>query len=237
MPSRAVVEVAGRNVVLAFSDRSDGDFAISGEPRALARRRSALAPHAWTWLDQVHGAGVVVVSTPGQWAGARADASVTSVPGAVLAVQTADCAPVLLWGSGPGESASPVIAAVHAGWRGLYEGVVEAAVRCMRDLGAVDLHAELGPCIAPEAYEFSERDLTTMALRFGPDVVGATEQGTAALDLPAAVRVALRSAGVLVETGHWACTATATAGGEPRYHSHRARVDAGRQASAIWIEP
>jgi len=222
-------------VVRSFGDRSDGDLAIAGDAVALAAARAALAPHPWTWLEQVHGAGVVVVSTPGQWAGARADAAVTAVPGAVLAVQTADCAPVLFWAEGPGPSSGPVVGAAHAGWRGLYEGVLEATVAAMRDLGATAVHAALGPCISAAAYEFSERDLTTMALRFGPDVVGATAEGSAALDMTAAVRSALRSAGVDdLDLSGWACTAL-TPG--PAYFSHRARQDTGRQASAIWIEP
>ena len=78
-----------------------------------------------------------------------------------------------------------------------------------------------------------------MALRFGPDVVGATADGDAALDMTAAVRSALRSAGVDdVDVAAAACTATTVgADGTPRYFSHRARADTGRQASVIWIEP
>lgn len=222
-----------------FSERADGDFAITAEPRALAATRSALAPHPWTWLEQVHGAGVVVVSRPGQWASARADAAVTSTPGAVLAVQTADCAPVLFTAVGPGPSAGPVIGAAHAGWKGLYEGVLEATVGALIDLGARDISARLGPCISPAAYQFSERDLTTMALRFGPEVVGATADGDAALDMTAAVRSALRSVGIDdVDVAAAACTATTIgADGTPRFFSHRARADTGRQASVIWIEP
>src|SRR5262245_42908994 len=103
-----------------FTDRSDGDFAIGSHERRLGENRDRVAPHPWTWLDQVHGAGVVVVSEPGEYCGSKCDAAVTSVPGAVLAVQTADCAPVLMWADGPGPSAGPVVAAAHAGWRGLY---------------------------------------------------------------------------------------------------------------------
>lgn len=226
-------------VQTAFAERRDGDFAITSEAGALEASRAAIAPHPWTWLEQVHGAGVVVVSVPGQWAGARADASVTAVPGAVLSVQTADCAPVLLWGTGPGRGAGPVVGAAHAGWRGLYEGVLEAVIAAMRDLGAGDIGAALGPCISPAAYEFSERDLTTMALRFGPDVVAATSGGLPALDVPAAVRSALRTVGVDdLDVSRWECTATALdVEGAPRYSSHRARRDVTRQASVIWIEP
>lgn len=237
---RAMVEVpGGGDVSVAFSERVDGDFAVASDQRALAGNRAALAPWPWTWLDQVHGADVVVVSAPGQGAGARADASVTSVRGAVLSVQTADCVPVLFWASGSGSSGSPVVAAAHAGWRGLYAGVLEATVAAMRDLGAAGIAARLGPTISASAYEFSERDLTTMALRFGPDVVAATADGRPALDMVAAVRSALGTCGVselITTTAH--CTATSsTDDGLPRYFSHRARGDAGRQASAIWIEP
>ncbi|HKY14173.1 MAG TPA: polyphenol oxidase family protein, partial [Microthrixaceae bacterium] len=109
----------------AFTTAADGDFAIDSDPDGLAERRGAIAAAPWTWLRQVHGAEVVVVGAPGDHAGAEADAAVTGVPGAALAVQTADCAPVLLWGDGP---TGPVIGAAHAGWRGLYEGVLENTV-------------------------------------------------------------------------------------------------------------
>lgn len=228
MPVRAV-----------FGARSDGDLRVDGPERDLAVRRARLAAHPWTWLRQTHGAGVVVVSRPGQWAGAAADAAVTSARGAVLAVHTADCVPVLLRADGPGPSAGPVIGAVHAGWRGLYDGVVEAAVAAMGDLGARRIEASIGPCISPAAYEFGEADLTTMALRFGPDVVAATSEGSPALDLVAAATVALRTAGVdTVDTSEWGCTATTIDDdGSPRWFSHRARLDVGRQASVTWIEP
>jgi YfiH family protein len=220
---------------LAFCARADGDFG-SGAP-GLDERRFALSPRPWTWLDQVHGAGVVVVSTPGQWAGARADAAVTTAVGATLAVRTADCVPVLLWAAGPGPSSGPVIAAAHAGWRGLYDGVVEATVGAMRDLGAHGVRAMIGPCISAEQYEFSERDLTTMALRFGPDVVAATHAGAPALDVAACARVALAAVGVSSVDQVDACTAASVdAAGAPRFFSHRARRDSGRQASAIWID-
>lgn len=222
-----------------FSERADGDFAIAGEPQALTSSRAEFAPHPWTWLRQVHGAEVVTVTSPGDGAGTDADASVTNVPGAVLAVQTADCVPVLLWSGGGEDSSTPVIGAAHAGWRGLYEGVIEATVAAMRSLGAGPISAAIGPCIAAPAYEFSERDLTTVALRFGPEVVAATPDGHPALDVVAAATIALRSAGVDdVDASAVACTATATGpDGSPRYFSHRARGDLGRQASVIWIEP
>lgn len=117
-----------------WTGRADGDMRSVDDP-------------SWTRLHQVHGARVVVVDAPGARAGEDADAAVTTVPGAVLAVLTADCAPVAL--------ASPegIVGAVHAGWRGLEAGVVEAAVAEMRGLGATRVEAALGPCIHAECHE------------------------------------------------------------------------------------
>jgi copper oxidase (laccase) domain-containing protein len=144
-------------------------------------------------------------------------------------VQTADCAPVVLCGDGPG---GPVVGVAHAGWRGLYDGVVEQTVAEMHELGATALVAELGPCISPAAYEFGADELTRMALRFGPDVVATTSEGRPALDLRAAVAAVLDVLDVDLVGGPPPCTAT-----DPGWFSWRARHDTGRQTSAVWIEP
>lgn len=195
-----------------------------------------MAPHPWTWLDQVHGDQVVVVRAPGDGSGAEADAAVTSEPGAVLSVLTADCAPVVMWSTDPDHAA---IGIAHAGWRGLYEGVLERTVDALTGLGASQIAWQLGPCVSASAYEFGRADLTTMALRFGPDVVAATPDGSPALDLAAAVRAAMRRTGVEeIERSDPPCTATSLDdSGAPKFFSWRARGDTGRQASVIWIDP
>jgi YfiH family protein len=214
-------------VATRFGSAADGDLSVDAEPTGLAERRAAICPHPWTWLRQVHGARVVVVTHPGEHAGAEADAAVTATPGACLAVHTADCAPVLL-ASADGR----VVGVAHAGWRGLYEGVLEATVAAMRDLGAVDVTARLGPCISPAAYEFGEAQLTSLALRFGPGVVAATSTGAPAFDLRAGVAQALRDVDVPLDDSAVACTAL-----DAGWFSWRARRDDGRQASVTWIEP
>lgn len=214
-----------RSARLSFSRRGDGDFGIDGDPDALAPRREALAPGAWTWLRQVHGGRVVVVDAPGAHAGAEADAAVTDVPGAVLAVHTADCAPVLLVGDG-----EQVVGAAHAGWRGLLDGVLEATVGAMGRLGASGVTAHVGPHIRARCYEFGTTDLDAVAARYGPRVRGTTACGTPALDVSAAVRLALEPLGVTV-VDHGGCTAC-----EPdRYFSHRARADTGRMAATVTL--
>jgi hypothetical protein len=188
-----------------WTRRADGDMRVAPD-------------RSWTCLRQVHGARVVVVDAPGACTGEEADAAVTTVHGACLAVFTADCAPVAL--------ASPdgVVGAVHAGWRGLAAGVVEAAVERMRALGADRIEAALGPCIHAECYEFSD-----VGRWFPPEVQGVTAEGTPALDLPAAVRAALARSGVDLVHDEGVCTACSA-----DHFSHRARGDAERQAMLVW---
>ncbi len=127
--------------------RGAGDFAGPLDDGPTAAQRS-LADAPWTWLHQVHGNRVVVVERPGAGRGQEADAAVTACSGAALVVRTADCAPVGL------ASAEGVVAAVHAGWRGLMAGVVEETVAVMRSLGATSIEAALGPCIAASRVPF-----------------------------------------------------------------------------------
>src|SRR5205823_3347186 len=100
-----------------------------------------------------------------------------------------------------------VVAAVHAGWRGLAAGVLEAAVGEVRQRTSGPVRAVLGPCIHPECYEFSPADLEPIAARLGPGVVGKTSRGEPALDVPRAVRLALAGAGVTDVTDVEVCTA------------------------------
>jgi YfiH family protein len=189
------------------------------------------------WLQQVHGATVVRAGSDTRAArpadgvartitaafAGQGDALVSSAPAACLAVLTADCAPVAL-GSGEG-----VFAAVHAGWRGLMEGVVQEAVGAMRAMGATDVVGALGPCIHPGCYEFGEDDLARVVGRYGSGVRGCTAAGRPGLDLPATVSAALAASGAREIPGMEACTACS-----PGYFSHRARGDAGRQALLVW---
>lgn len=207
----------------------DGDLRIDEDPAALAERRQKAQTGAWTWLRQVHGARVVTVSEPGGHAGAEADAAVTDRTGIVLAVHTADCAPVVLY-----DPTAGVIGAAHAGWRGLAAGVIEHAVDAMVDLGATSVHAVVGPHIRARCYEFGAEDLDVVAARYGDAVRATTGWGTPALDLSAGIRAALDGCGPICGVNDvGGCTAC-----EPdRYFSHRARGDRGRHAAAIALLP
>lgn len=221
----------GRVAQVRFTTVADGDLRISRPSPELLEARAKVLDRPWSWVRQVHGATVVEVAAPGDEAGAtEADALVTTTEGAVLAIHTADCAPVAL------VSPQGVVAAVHAGWRGLEAGVLQATLDRMRDAGARHVRAILGPCIHAECYDFGP-ELERLAIRFGPGVRSQTSNGHDALDVPAAVRAALRpgerSAGRPTVTDLATidiCTAC-----DERFFSHRARGDEGRQALVVHL--
>lgn len=209
--------------IMAFTDRGDGDFHVDGPSDELTSLRQRTMTGEWSWLRQVHGDDVVTVSRIGEGAGAIADAAVTATPGAVLAVQTADCVPVVLVGGG-------VVGVAHAGWRGLVAGVIPATVDRMRALGATSLSAVIGPCIRPGDYEFGAADLDSVAAATSEAARSVTDTGATALDMAAATTAALAAAGV----DHVSDLGQNTA--EERFHSHRVRGDTGRQATVVRLE-
>ncbi|MEJ5254484.1 MAG: polyphenol oxidase family protein [Acidimicrobiales bacterium] len=219
----------GRLARAWFTDRADGDFAVTGPPSELEKRRRAVVDLPWVWLRQVHGSEVVEVGPATALdgvCGTRADAVATTVEGVVASVTVADCAPVAF------VSPEGVVAAAHAGWRGLLSGVLGATVEVMRQRGATTIEAYLGPCIHPDCYEFGADDLASLVSALGPAVRGRTAGGRPALDLPTAVAAALARAEVRLAGAADVCTAC---GGDALF-SHRARSDRRRHALAVWIE-
>lgn len=202
---------------------AQGDMAGSG-PRVGARRR-AVVDVPWTVMRQVHGARVVVVDGPGGANGEAADAAVTTMPGLAMAVLTADCAPVAL--------ASPegVFAIVHAGWRGLRAGVIEATVQTMRRIGATKVEGVLGPCVHSCCYGFSEGELMQIEAKLGEQVRATDRSGAPALDVPAAVRAGLHAVGAVLTGDASVCTCC-TEG----YWSWRGERTERRQATVAWRE-
>ena len=142
-------EVAGLQVGLGAGD--------DAEAVAENRRRAAEVVCAGcdiVTVYQVHSARVATVPRP--WperSRPEADAMVTDEAGMLLAIVTADCAPVLL-----ADREAGVIGAAHAGWRGAHAGVLENTVAAMAGLGAVPVRiaAAIGPAIAQASYEVDE---------------------------------------------------------------------------------
>lgn len=109
-------------------------------------------------VRQMHTPDVRVVDGPFEGDLPEADALITTTPGLLIGVLTADCVPVLL--STP---AGDMVAAVHAGWRGATSGILEATIQQMNDLGGSDVVAALGPCIWQESYEVSQEFYDNLA--------------------------------------------------------------------------
>lgn len=104
------------------------------------------------WVTQKHTADVVVLDSKDQCLENEiADAIVTSVPGAIVSVYTADCAPILFC-----DFENKIIGIAHAGWRGAVAGVLENTVKKMISLGARSVHASIGPTISKKNYEVKE---------------------------------------------------------------------------------
>ena len=196
-----------------------------------ARLRAAAGlPAEPAWLEQVHGCGVCRLdaeSVPGG-IGRRADAAVTAHPDTVCAVLTADCLPVLLCDAG-----GSVVAAVHAGWRGLLDGVVEAAaVRMARP--PATLMAWLGPAIGPDAFEVGDevREAFCRRIDGAEAVFRPSPAGRWLADLYALARLRLAAIGVGRVSGGGLCTLTDA----ERFFSYRRDGATGRMATLIWID-
>jgi len=193
--------------------------------RNRARLRAALGlPGEPVWLEQVHGVRVLDLDRE---APAAADGSVTTRPGVVCVVMTADCLPVLFC-----DRAGRRVGVAHAGWRGLSSGVLPAAVAAL-GTQPKDLLAWLGPAIGPRAYEvgaevraaFVEREAGAEAC-FVPNVRGRFEA-----DLYGLARASLARAGVGAVFGGGFCTFTEA----NRFFSHRREAPCGRMAALIWL--
>jgi purine-nucleoside/S-methyl-5'-thioadenosine phosphorylase / adenosine deaminase len=213
---------SGRSVQAVYSESADGDFSIRSSTRT--RNQQQLAAGPWTWIQQVHGATVLRVDVPGQHAGAEADALVTSVPGAILSVRTADCAPVVF-------TSDSAVGIAHAGWKGLEAGVLEATIEQMALLGSGEISAALGACIHSCCYEFGDDDLRRLTERFGESVSATTRSGERSLDLVAAVSSTLEAHGVKLRVVEDRCTE------DLQLFSHRLRQESERFVTCVWIEP
>ncbi len=188
------------------------------------RRLRAWLPAEPRWLRQVHGSGVVQVPGSGEEP-PEADAAWSRTPGQVCAVLTADCLPVLLCDRG-----GNVVAAAHAGWRGLRAGVLCNAVRAM-DVPPGEIIAWLGPGIGAAAYEVGG-EVRNAFIETDASLGGAfTPSGDRWLaDLYAIATRQLHTAGVASVHGGGFCTFT----DEERFFSYRRDGGGGRMATVIW---
>jgi YfiH family protein len=195
-----------------------------------------LNPRQRLSVHQVHGCGVVTFRG-GDWPEPQpsGDAIVTDDPTVVASVRVADCVPVLL-ASGDGR----VVAAVHAGWRGVVAGVVPRAIEAMRSLGVEPdrLVAAIGAGISPEHFEVGPEVLDAFGAAFGPDapIVSIRPDGKGFIDLQRGIVTQLTRAGVRpdrIDT-----TDRCTVRDADEFFSHRRdRGQTGRMSAFIAARP
>ncbi len=204
---------------------------VDDDPHLVARNRALLRrllPSEPAWLTQVHGVAVLdAAALPDQ---PTADACISTTPGAVCVMMTADCLPVLF-----SDRAGTVVGAAHAGWRGLAAGVLEATVAAMRARGAQDIIAWLGPAIGPEQFEvgaevreafLAQQSTAEQAFRAYPG-----RPGKYLADIYALARQRLAGVDVHEVSGGGLCTVT-----DPRFYSYRRDKTTGRMGSLIWLK-
>ena len=204
---------------------------VADDPDAVQAnraRRQAWLPGRPAWIAQVHGADVVDAATVQPGGAVRTgDASISTVPGVVCAILTADCLPVLF-----ADLDGKVVGAAHAGWRGLAEGVLGETVKAMRAAGAGEITAWLGPAIGKTQFEVGQDVLDAFA---GADmrafVSFAGRPGKYLADMNALARGMLANDGVTRVWGGEYCTASE----RQRFYSYRRDGVTGRLASMIWL--
>lgn len=227
---------------------------VGDDPARVHRRRAALSGRLGRpvlWMDQTHSTRVLVVAArggvpvvspadagggevgvprdlPGEWGPLACDAVVVDArdwPGApAAAVMVADCLPVLL-----ASSDGTLVAAVHAGRRGLDGGILTRAVAAMATVGvgADGLHALIGPAICGRCYEVPD-DLRERVAGRHPAARATTSWGTPSLDLTAGAVEEVRAAGVPDVRAVGECTRESA-----DLHSHRRDPRGGRQAGVV----
>jgi YfiH family protein len=216
---------------------------VGDDPATVQKNRDALEavlPNEPVWLNQVHGTQVIDADASKESKGAcsdvpSADASVTTTPGRVLAIMTADCLPVLL-ASRDGK----VVGAAHAGWRGLAAGVIEQTVALMRSKQIqqsqtqIEILAYLGPAIGPHAFEVGS-EVRDIFMAQNPVSAACFEQlqekGKYLADIYGLACLRLNALGIEHIEGGGECTLQ-----NPDYFSYRRDQETGRMGSFIWIE-
>jgi YfiH family protein len=210
-----------------LGDHVNDDADSVKQNRALLRDQLAL-PQNPIWLSQVH--GTVALQHEAATEGDAADAIVAHKAKQVCAIMTADCLPVLFC-----NKQGTVVAAAHAGWRGLESGVLESTITGMQ-CASEDILVWLGAAIGPTAFEVGEEVQQAFVDRYPETHVAfaARENGKFLADIYSLARIRLQIAGIQLENitgGEW-CTHSQS----ELYYSYRRESRTGRMASLIWFD-
>jgi YfiH family protein len=214
----------------AFASLNLGEH-VGDDPAAVAANRSLVCRRIGArpvWLRQVHGARVIDAAACVGPFPPEADAAFARQAGVACVVMSADCLPVLFC-----DRDGTVVAAAHAGWRGLLAGVLEATVAAMAVPGR-DVMAWLGPAIGPQAFEVGE-EMRQAFTGADPDAAAAFRPagGKWLADITLLARQRLAGQGLTRVFGGSSCTWNKAA----HFFSYRRDGQTGRMASLIWLRP
>jgi len=228
--------VGGRSLP-PYDSLNLGDH-VGDDPLAVGSNRAVLAQALGArpvFLQQVHGRGVVTLDahTP---QGTEADACLTHERGVACTIMVADCLPLLFT-----DARGSVVAAAHAGWRGLAGedgvGVIETLHAALR-VDARELMVWLGPCIGPQAFEVGPEVKAAFEFR-SPRAANCFRPAAAAgkwlADLPALARLRLAALGITQVYGNDSSPSWCTVTQPSRFFSHRRDRVSGRLAACIWL--
>jgi polyphenol oxidase len=213
---------------------SQGDFAsfnlamhVGDDPAAVTQNRRLLRDHLDlpaepVWLNQIH-SNIAVEAVAGMPL-TQADASYTAQPGVVCVVMTADCLPLLVCSQDGKE-----IAAIHAGWRGLLDGVIDNTVAAFREQA---LMVWLGPAIGPEQFEVGEEVRAAFVARSSDYASGfkPINQHKWLANIYRLARINLAKLNISEVYGGGFCSVT----DRERFFSFRRDKNTGRMATLIW---
>lgn len=202
---------------------------VGDDPAHVAENRARLRlqlPADPDWLKQIHGATAVAAGSDL----VEADAVFTRQAGRVCAVLTADCLPVLFC-----DRAGSVVAAAHAGWRGLADGVLEATVAAMQ-VPPGEVLAWMGAAIGPQAFEVGDEVRQVFVAQHAGAVAAFVPHPSRApgkwlADIYRLARIRLEHAGVHAIYGGGRCTFNEA----ENFYSYRRDGVTGRMASLIWL--
>lgn len=227
---RTLISTRRGGVSLAPFDSMNLGMHVGDDAQHVAQNRRLLhaaLPAEPAWLNQIHSTTVVQADQVGNNA-PDADASVTQSPGTVCVVMTADCLPVLLT-----DRQGSIVAAAHAGWRGLCHGVLENTIEKM-GINPLEILAWLGPAIGPDAFEVGAevRAAFIGQLSQAADAFQPIDNDKYLADIYLLARQRLQHLGVSQIYGGGFCTVLE----RERFFSYRRDHNTGRMASSIWID-
>ncbi len=214
---------------------------VHDDPQAVDENRALLQAQLGgvrpVFLNQVHGVDIAYLdaTTPD---GIKADACLTQEAKVACTIMVADCLPLLLT-----DDAGQVVAAAHAGWRGLAAGVIEQTVRAVCEqagVAAAQVQVWLGPCIGPDAFEVGD-DVQVAFIKHGGAAEVAhyfkphpTHAGKWLADLAGLARQRLQALGVTSVAGNNSTHEWCTVSQSSRLFSYRRDGVTGRFAVCIW---